>query len=209
MLRPKRELNPTAAVPRDWNNRSASGLRRILRFWTTPATFDRMRLGWLCMRVFWILLAAIHVWPAFLLTHRLFAEPTSANLASLGLLALLLPVLVLKAIDARVLRSSRPRRELVVLLVSTGLVHGGVPTTADVESVAPQALVLATAISAIAIRRIRKRLPEWLSDLVDRLATPMDGIAPMIVGSLEVPRLAGFPGIGPPAGLTPRPPPAN
>ena len=71
-------------------------------------------------RALWGLLALIHIWPLIAVLMKLAATPTLDRAASLLLLVALIAFSTAKAAGIRLLRSDRPRMELMVWLLAGG-----------------------------------------------------------------------------------------
>ena len=93
-------------------------------------------------RALWGLLALIHIWPLIAVLMKLAATPTLDRAASLLLLVALIAFSTAKAAGVRLLRSDRPRMELMVWLLAGGILHGGGTASWTTSSSAQETRIL-------------------------------------------------------------------
>ena len=118
-------------------------------------------------RTLWGLLALIHVWPFIAVLMKLTATPTLDRAASLLLLVALIAFSTAKAVGIRLLRSDRPRMELMVWLLAGGILHGG--DIRDVDRMEFVSLAAGAGIGStwIARRENRRRIVNFVCDAID------------------------------------------
>lgn len=118
-------------------------------------------------RALWGLLALIHIWPLIAVLTKLAATPTLDRAASLLLLVALIAFSTAKAAGVRLLRSDRPRMELMVWLLAGGILHGG--DIRDVDRMEFVSLAAGAGIGStwIARRENRRRIANFVRDAID------------------------------------------
>ena len=118
-------------------------------------------------RSLWGLLALIHVWPMAAVSIALVADPSPKGVASLLILVGLVSLSTVKAMGSRLLRSDRPRTELLVWVLAGGMLHGGDLWPVEKMEFVPVAAGAGIGGGLMARRENRRRLATLVRDLFD------------------------------------------
>ena len=116
------------------------------------------------MRLVWLFLLGVHVWPLMTALGGLATEPSLLQLGSLAVLLVLIPLFLVKAFDLEVARTRRPMVEFVVWLLCAGLVHAR--PLDEAAWLVPETALVVTVAAAASSRRVRRRVDELLRRLV-------------------------------------------
>ena len=150
------------------------------------------RLGrwkWLAMRCVWLGLAAVHVWPLVTVLIRFSRDPSLDLVASLVSLLAVFAVFTLKCIDLSVLRTDRPKLELVAWILCAALVHQGpvrdLPVSDAAATVTPAVLAVGVTAAARKLRRLVRAFSRLVGSFRCSLAVSI--IAPIVVRYADVP----------------------
>jgi len=120
-------------------------------------------------RVAWACLAIVHAWPLFAVLSQLLSSPSLDRVGSLLLLAGLIAFSTAKALGMRILRSDRPRTELMVWLLAGGILHGADIRELDRMDLASIAASAGIGGTLIARRENRRRIANLLRSAADAI----------------------------------------